>query len=128
MDDTKHFFTCRHEACDRSFLTEEASFDHAQAVHTFDDIRRNVADALRDAYGRTSDYRAVPRIVGIYIYVTDIADDWVVFEREGTETDLWRCSYTIVDGVVTLGEPVKVVRRTVYDPLPDSPKLEKVSN
>ena len=116
---------CMDEDCAREFLTDAAMEEHAAAVHTFDDIRRTVNDALRDTYGRRGNHSASPVVPSIYIYVVDQASDWVVFERKGDGSDLWRCSYSITDGVVTLGEATRVTRRTVYDPVGNGEVLAK---
>jgi hypothetical protein len=105
--------------CNRAFRNEQQLNDHAEAVHTFDDIRRAVSSKVRAEYGRQGDYRANPIVPSIYVWVDDMASDWVVFQIEGegnNEPNLMRASYVIDDaGDVTLGEPVQVVRRTVYD-------------
>lgn len=108
---------CKEEGCARTFLTDSAADDHAQAVHSFNDIRGLVSDAVRAKFGQRGDYKAIPPICSIYTYVQDLAQDWVVFELEGAGHDLWKASYVIVDSIVTLGEAVAVARRTVYDPL-----------
>ena len=116
---------CVDEDCAREFLTDAAMEEHAAAVHTFDDIRRTVTDALKDTYGRRGNYSASPVIPSIYIYVVDLASDWVVFERDSNGSDLWRCSYAITDNVVTLGDATQVARRTVYDPVGNGETLAK---
>lgn len=109
---------CKAEGCERHFISDVAMLDHAAAVHSFDDIRRLVADAIRDKYNRKGDYRANPSIPSVYTWVADLAEDWVVFEYEDTGADTWKASYSIVDNVVTLGEPIQVARRTIYEPVP----------
>lgn len=117
-----HTVACRDADCSREFLTEQAMADHAEAVHTFGDQRQIVQDALKDAYGQKSNYDL--KIQGIYIWIREQAADWVVFEREGAGSDLWKVSYVIdSDNKVTLGEPVQVVQRTVFEPVKDSEKL-----
>jgi len=109
---------CKAEGCERHFISDVAMLDHAAAVHSFDDIRRLVSDALRDKYNRRGNYNVTPPIQSVYTWVVDLADDWAVFEYEGSGSDYWKSSYSIVDGIVTLGEPVQVARRTVYEPVP----------
>ena len=122
MSEHKHSVACRDEACEREFLTEQAMQDHAAAVHTFDDIRQMVQDKVRDVYGQKSDYKN--NVPGIYTWIRDIADDWVVFEREVSPgADLYKASFSIVDSVVTLGDALPVQRRTVYEPVKDGEKL-----
>lgn len=109
--------SCPEEDCERSFLTEDAFFEHADAVHTFNDIQMIVSEAIREKYGNRSDNYQT----NIYTYVIDIADDWVVFEAsQGSETDFYKCSYTILDNVAQLGSIVEVHRRTVWDPAGDN--------
>jgi hypothetical protein len=36
--------------------------------------------------------------------------------EEGNESTLYKASYSVVDGVVSLGDPAEVRRRTVYEP------------
>ena len=117
-----HTIDCRDAECTRVFLTEQAMADHAEAVHTFNDQRQLVQDALKDAYGQKSNYEQ--KIPGIYVWIRDQAADWVVFEREGSGTDLWKVGY-VIDGEnkVTFGEPVQVVQRTIFEPVKDSEKL-----
>jgi hypothetical protein len=55
--------------------------------------------------------------------VNDIADDWCIFQVEANASSTtYKISYTLVDGVVTLGEPYEVRRRTVYDKVEGSTK------
>lgn len=110
--------TCHAPGCGRILRGVTSFQEHAEAVHTFDDIRRLVRDAVGDKYNKEGDYKATPSIPGIWTYVEDLATDWVVFFREsGNDSSLYKASYSIVDGVVQLGEPTEVVRRTVYDPV-----------
>lgn len=107
---------CFEEVCERAFLNFDKMIEHAEAVHTFDDIRMMVREVIREKYGRSGDYQAVPPVPSIWTWIEDLADDWVVFSvEESNDTKLLKASYSIVDNNVTLGEPVEVRRRTVYD-------------
>lgn len=111
--------TCRADGCDRSFFGVSNLRDHADAVHTFDDIRQMVAEKGRETYGRDGDYKATPVVPSIWVWVQDIAEDWVVLSvEEASECKLLQMDYSILNSVVTLGEPQEVVRRTVYDAVP----------
>lgn len=57
-----------------------------------------------------------------WTWTRDFGDDWVVFHAEGMEpTGLYRQSYSVADGVVTLdGETEAVRSRTVYEPVPQT--------
>jgi hypothetical protein len=104
--------------CDRSFLTDEAFCDHAEAVHTFDDIRRILSEHIREEFGRRGDYKAEPIVPAIWTWIDDLSADWVVYcVEEGNDSKLLKASYAITDGKVTLGEPVEVRRRTVFEPV-----------
>lgn len=105
---------CPDEYCGRVFRHEALFVDHAEAVHTFDDVRMIVSQGLREKYAKDgNDWKST-----IYIYVADLAEDWVVFEAsQGGESDLYKCSYSIVDGTATFGVLTEVMRRTVYDPV-----------
>jgi len=119
-NDKAHHMTTTIECpdCDRTFLHEDALFEHAEAVHTFDDIQRMVSEAVREKYYRRGDYKADPPVESIYAWVSDLADDWVVFQVEkGGDSTLYKASYSIIDAAVTLGAPTEVVRRTVYEPV-----------
>ena len=106
--------SCPDAACTRMFIDQAALTDHAEAVHTFDDVRTLVKDALESKFGSSD-----PNTPRCYCWIQDIADDWVVANvSTNGDSCLQKLSYSIVDDVVTLGEPVKVARRTVYDPLP----------
>lgn len=108
--------SCPVDDCSRSFFTEDGLAEHAEAVHTFDDIRRVLDEYIREQYAKAS----TPSKPGVYTWVNDLAQDWVVWSQDnGKECDLYKASYTLdSDNNVTLGEPAKVVRRTVYDPAP----------
>jgi len=121
-----HTVACRDDACAREFLTEQAMLEHAEAVHTFNDQRQIVQDALRETYGQKSNYSASPSQPGVYVWIRDQADDWVVFERETSGSDLWKVGYVIdPSNNVIFGEAVQVVQRTVFEPVKDGGKLEK---
>ncbi len=100
----------------RSFTDEDGLAEHAEAVHTFSDIESLVQEAVREKYYKPGNYKASPPVASVWAWTRDIAQDWVVFvvETEG-DSDLFKASYSITDGAVTLGDPVKVKRRTVYD-------------
>ena len=118
VDFAKAPVVCRAAGCDRSFRGIPALQEHAEAVHTFEDIRRLLQEFIREKYGREGNYNANPPVPGIWTWIEDLASDWVVFTlEEGTESSLLKASYSIVDGNVSLGEPVEVRRRTVYEPV-----------
>lgn len=104
--------------CPRLFVGEDSFLEHAEATHTFDDIQRLVGETIREKYHKRGDYKATPPTPAVWAWVQDLAADWVVFmvETDG-DTALYKSSYSVADGTVTLGEPVEVKRRTVYEPL-----------
>lgn len=105
---------CSEPGCSRQFLDMATLQEHAEAVHTFDDIRQTVSDAIRETYGR----RSTDELRGIYVWLVDIADDWVVFSRdENGDISLQKVAYSIIDGKVSFGTPVEVTRKTVYEPV-----------
>jgi hypothetical protein len=122
---------CYDEACTREFIVPSMMLEHADRVHvgektieraeallTFDDTRKIIHEHIREKYGRTGDYNATPPVPGIWTWIEDLATDWVVFTvEEGNESTLYKASYSVVDGVVSLGEPAEVRRRTVYEPI-----------
>ena len=106
--------TCPEEGCERAFLHEDGLLDHAESVHTFNDIERILSEHIREKHSKPSTREEA----GTYSWISDIAEDWVVFTVEKPkDISLFKASYTIVNEVVTLGEPVEVRRRTVYDPV-----------
>lgn len=113
-----HQIVCIDADCTRVFMGFEPMKEHAEAVHTFSDIEEMVRDAVRDKYNRDGDRTVVPPIPYRYAWVRDIATDWVVFEMNvGEKGTTFKASYSITDGTVTLGEPVEVIRKTVYEPV-----------
>lgn len=109
-------YECPEDECDRAFLTEDALSDHADSVHTYDEIQRAVGKEVRSRFARPGSL-GVP---SVFAWVVDISDTWVVFtvENEGGE-NLYRSDYTMDDsGKVTLGDPTPVVRKIVYVPAP----------
>ncbi len=103
--------------CGREFRSQGQLQDHAEAVHTFEDIRRVLNEYVREKFGRSGDYHASPIVPAIYTWVEDLAADWVVYTvEEANETTLYKAAYAISDDTVTLGEGVEVRRRTVYEP------------
>lgn len=104
--------------CDRAFLSRDSLVEHAEAVHTFDDIQRLVSETVREKYHKRGDYKSVPIVPSVWAWVVDLATDWVVFtvETDG-DTTLYKAAYSITDAVVTLGQAVEVKRRTVYEPV-----------
>lgn len=59
-----------------------------------------------------------------YVWLVDVSDEWLVFcdDRPGSSfPSLFKVDYAVDEqGVVTLGEPVAVVAKTTYMPLPES--------
>lgn len=83
--------------------------DKADAVLTFDNIRELVREELREKYSS-------PFGGSCYIYVADLASDWVVYELGSS---YFKASYTIDDsGNVTLGDGQPVIPRMTYLPIP----------
>lgn len=108
---------CTAPDCGRSFHDKALLIEHAEAVHTFDDVRQTVAEAVREKWGsKGTQQNGDPRV---YVWLVDIADDWCVFQVEvsGGDNALQKVSYAITDGKVNFGTPVEVVRRTVYEPV-----------
>lgn len=124
-------YECYDPTCERAFRAVDTMFEHALVVHegektieraeavlTFDDTRKILHEYIREQFGRTGDYNASPPVPGIWTWIEDMAVDWVVYTvEEGNESTLYKASYSILDGVVSLGEPVEVRRRTVYEPI-----------
>lgn len=123
---------CLHDDCARLFINFDKMVDHAdgpshlqektweraEALLTFDDTRKIVHEYIREKFGRTGTYQTTPPIPSIWTWIEDMAVDWVVYTvEEANETTLFRASYSITDGSVTLGDGVEVRRRTVYDPV-----------
>lgn len=126
---------CMDTSCEREFTQRGVMKVHAEAVHTtlvletagqdqadgeptFSDIEEMVREAVREKYYKPGDYHASPPVSTVWAWVRDLSVTWVVFvvEQEGDDT-LYQASYSILDGQVTLGEPVEVVRKTVYEPV-----------
>ena len=82
----------------------------AEADMSHEDIRQSLHSAIRSV---------MPEHPGQYTYVVAVFDGSVVYEHETSSGVMcWRRSYTMNDaGEVTLGDPEKVVRRTVYEPV-----------
>jgi hypothetical protein len=113
-------WACPADDCERAFLDRVRLDDHAEAVHTFSDTEQMVSEEVREQYGNMDDTDPKARV---YVWVQDIAIDWVVFQVSGdADHTTYKASYSMVDGKVTLGEPYEVVRRTVYEPVPGSTK------
>jgi len=111
---------CGEDGCDRSFLSEAQLYDHSEAVHSFDDIRRTVRAALKAKY--TPEGQVVSNTPQPYVWIRDISSDWVVFDVEspgGGDSGPWKQSYAL-DASMTVtfsGEPVRVIETTVYVPV-----------
>lgn len=112
----KAMIQCKEEGCQRRFLDVASLSDHADSVHTYDDIRDAVAREVREQYSRQGTLGQS----SVYSWVVDLTDTWVVFEVEGQGSlKLWQADYTINEvGIASLGEPVEVVRKKVYVPAP----------
>lgn len=112
---------CTDPNCERSFLDAAALDEHASAVHTFEDTRQLVSEALREKYGvGINGASKVPYEQRTYVYVRDIAEDWVVFDEESggmSRSVMKKVGYALDDKgqVAFVGEPVEVVRKTVYE-------------
>lgn len=110
--------TCN--ACERTFVDLAILADHAEALHSFDETREIVRNALSKQFGAPSVTPLGTPQHAMYVWVAELASDWVVFEVDtpapGSSTKLMKATYTIADdGAVTFGTPKEVVRRTVYD-------------
>lgn len=92
--------------CDRSgFASEKSLEDHAAHVHTFDEIREAVSNAVRGRRERA--------------WVRDLTSDFVIvtwYDRDSDESTMVKMDYTIDENMaVTLGDEVKVRSRTLYE-------------
>ena len=110
--------------CERAFLHEDRLQEHAESVHTFDDVQRIVSEAVRERFA----VKTTPsdKTNCTYVWLNDLADDWAVFTVEGNASStMYKIPYTLggQDSLaVTLGDPFEVRRRTVYDPVQGSTK------
>lgn len=99
---------------------DRTRFDEATEVHSsaaflealqmsHNDLANLLRTALRNAHPSTSGNRT-------WVYTRDVYDAAVVYELSGPDdqTELYQRSYTITDGEVTLGDPVKVIAVTQY--------------
>lgn len=108
---------CPDPLCERAFLDVALLHEHAEAVHSFGDIRQILSQAVQEKFGRKNDPQATPPKGGVWTCVVDLADDWVVFSASGDQREyLLKATYTMdADDVVKFAAPQEVVRRTVYD-------------
>lgn len=91
--------------CERQFFTEATLNDHAEAVHTHNEVHELLNLAIENKFGRRS-------------YLHDVADDWVVFVTWSDYSDdrkMLKASYSLdEEGKVSFGEPSEVRRKTTY--------------
>lgn len=118
--DSAMLHECKDAACERAFINQDLLTEHAAAVHTFDDTRQLVATALREKYGVGIGMASkLPYEQRTYIYLRDLAQDWVVFDMEpgGSEAKMMKVGYAVDDKgeVAFVGEPVEVLKKTVYE-------------
>lgn len=75
---------------------------------TANDLSQAISDAVRETYGADQ----------VYTWVRDYTDEWAVFSVESPDAcDLWRQTYTVTDGEVTLtGDKVEVREVTTFVP------------
>lgn len=92
-----------------------------EAELSHDDIRQALHTALK---------AVTPNRAGYYCYVRDVFDDRVVYEEETPEgVTTYQRAYAIDDtGRVTLGDPAKVVRKTVYVPVGEAGRMISAAN
>jgi len=92
---------------------------------------------LREGYGLTaSDQRDMLGTAideqfggqGIYCWVRDYTDDWIVFERDQSDANgLFQVAYTVTDNDVTFtGDPIEVTAHTQYLPVGSPPPAQPV--
>lgn len=100
--------------CERQFIDAATLHEHADSVHTFDDIRGMVSEEVRETYGTSTN--GPSGLSAPYTWVVDLADDWCVFQLEAVGScKLMKVGYLLTGNSVTLvGEPFEVVRQTVY--------------
>lgn len=73
---------------------------------TANDLSQAISDAVREAYGADQ----------VYTWVRDYTDEWAVFSVESPDSmELWRQTYSVADGEVTLtGDKVAVREVTTF--------------
>lgn len=99
---------------DRLRLDEAATEVHASAafLEALQMSHGDLANLLRTALRATHPSTAGNRT---YVWTRDVYDAAVVYELStDDQTELYQRSYTVADGVVTLGDPVKVIAVTQY--------------
>lgn len=100
---------------DRARFDEAATEVHATPafIEALQMSHSDLANLLRSAL-RT----AHPSVAGArtWVYTRDVYDTTVVYELSGPDdqSELYQRNYTIANGAVTLGEPVKVIAVTQY--------------
>ncbi|MGE4535418.1 hypothetical protein, partial [Halomonas sp.] len=102
------------EAVEALRMLQEAEMSH-------DETRQALRNALKalDPTGKR------------YYYIRDVYDSWFVYEDDGADpmggpAKLYKRSYALVDGAVTLGDPVEVYVVTTYQPVGESARLAEV--
>lgn len=113
VKDKSMFYDCSMSDCDRWFSTEKGLQDHAEAVHSHNEVEQLLRTALQTKLQNELGTRP-------YVYIADAADDWVVYEVEGRGValqKLLKSSYTIKNGVAEIADGIEVRRRTVYEPV-----------
>lgn len=96
--------------CERQFFDQPSLDDHAEAVHTHNEVYEILNNAIESKFGRRS-------------YIHDVADDWVVFVTWSDYSDdrkMLKVSYSMDDsGSVSFGDPSEVRRKISYVPTSD---------
>jgi hypothetical protein len=85
---------------------------------TFTDTERALRDALQAKYGNGSNWYD--------LWLMDCSTTWVAFQcwENDPGYGTWQAPYTITDGVITIGEAIKVIQKTVYEPADPSPEAD----
>lgn len=112
-------------AADGSLKSESKSapacWERRSAGMTFNDAARIVETAISESQPLQ------PSGSQAYVYVVDMTDSWAVYEV-GFDCNYMQVDYTIAaDGAVTLGDPVPVTRKTVYQALPAKPAVGRAA-
>jgi len=94
-------------------LTQHTEVAMAKTERSFDDVRSLLQSALVSTYGLNADGRP-----NHDCYVRDVYPTYFIYSEGYGPSSTYKRTYSISsDGVVTLGDPQKVVQKTVYEPV-----------
>ncbi len=101
---------------DSSAVEKREAMEDAKELIEADRTSNDTRELLRAALKSNSSSEFGP-------WINDFSDTFVIYEEDGGP--FWKADYSIIDDKITFGIPIKVIQKTIFEPITEAKKSKQ---